>query len=85
MKMKTKLAALSLALGAVIASTTRAQEVLPRPEQPSGGKMGRTTKESTKDFPEEVHAPKGAPNILVILTNDVGLAGSNSRPLGGNT
>ena len=41
------IAALSLALGMAIALQATAQEVLPRPEQPFGGKIGRTTKEST--------------------------------------
>jgi arylsulfatase len=58
-----------------------AQEVLPRPEQPFGGKIGRTTKESTKDFPKELQAPKGAPNILLIMTDDVGFGATS--PFGG--
>jgi hypothetical protein len=56
MNTKTILTALSLALGAVIALPAGAQEVLPRPEQPFGGKIGRTTKDSVKDFPKEVTA-----------------------------
>ncbi len=78
--MKTKHIAslLSLVLGAAIAFPAGAQEVLPRPEQPFGGKLGRTSKESTKDFPKEVHAPKGAPNVLLILTDDVGFAASST-------
>jgi arylsulfatase A-like enzyme len=58
-----------------------AQEVLPRPEPPFKGHIGRTAKDSTSDFPQEVKAPKGAPNILVILTDDVGFAATN--PFGG--
>jgi arylsulfatase len=69
---------LSLVLTAAFASTAWAQEVLPRPEQPFGGKIGRTTKESVKDFPKVVEAPKGAPNILVILTDDVGFGASST-------
>ncbi len=61
--------------------TAAAQGVLPRPEQPFGGKIGRTTKESKPDFPKEVQAPKGAPNILVILTDDVGFGATT--PFGG--
>jgi arylsulfatase A-like enzyme len=72
------IAAISLALGAAIALPAGAQEVLPRPEQPFGGKIGRTTKESVKDFPKMVEAPKGAPNILVILTDDVGFGASST-------
>ena len=57
MKTKTILAVLSLALGAICAIPAGAQEVLPRPEQPFGGKIGRTAKESTPDFPKDVAAP----------------------------
>src|SRR5208283_4996268 len=55
-----------------------AQEVLPRPEQPFKGEIGRTTKESVKDFPQMVEAPNGAPNILLILTDDVGFGASST-------
>src|ERR1051326_101665 len=57
---------------------SQAQDILPRPEQPFGGKIGRTAKESVKDFPNEVHAPKGAPNILLVLTDDVGFGASST-------
>ena len=67
-----------LALAFGLATSGWAQEVLPRPEQPFGGKIGRTTKESTPDFPKEVTAPKGAPNVLVILTDDVGFGASST-------
>lgn len=42
-----------------------AQDVLPRPEQPFKGHIGRTARDSTPDFLTEVHAPNGAPNILL--------------------
>jgi hypothetical protein len=61
-----------------LAGNLLAQEVLPRPEPPFHGTIGRTTKESTKDFPKEVQAPKGAPNILLILTDDVGFGASST-------
>ena len=66
------LATVSIVLTSSFALRLRAQEVLPRPEQPFKGHIGRTVKDSTKDFPQEVKAPKGAPNILLILTDDVG-------------
>jgi arylsulfatase A-like enzyme len=58
--------------------TARAQEVLPRPPQPFNGYIGRTAKESTKDFPKEVKAPQGAPNVLLIITDDVGFGASST-------
>ena len=59
-------------------SPAKAQEVLPRPEQPFGGKIGRITQDSVKDFPKPVEAPKGAPNVLLILTDDVGFGASST-------
>ncbi len=67
-----------MALCALCASSASAQTVLPIPEQPFGGKIGRTTADSVKDFPKEVTAPKNAPNILVILTDDVGFGASST-------
>jgi arylsulfatase A-like enzyme len=56
----------------------QAQDVLPRPEQPFKGHIGRKAKDSVKDFPQEVTAPKGAPNVLLILTDDVGFGASST-------
>jgi arylsulfatase len=55
--------------------------VLPRPEQPFRGQIGLTAKDSKKDFPKEAKAPDGAPNVLLILTDDVGFAATT--PFGG--
>jgi arylsulfatase len=54
------------------------QEVLPQPQPPFKGKIGRTVKDSTPDFPKGVEAPKGAPNILLIMTDDVGFGASST-------
>ena len=54
------------------------QEVLPKPEPPFKGHIGRTVKDSTPDFPKGVEAPKGAPNVLLILTDDVGFGASST-------
>lgn len=41
------------------------------------GQIGPTTDRSTSDFPQPVAAPDGAPNIVIIMTDDVGFgAGS---------
>src|SRR6516164_1132513 len=55
-----------------------AQDTLPRPEPPFKGHIGRTAKDSVPDFPKEVQPPKGAPNILLILTDDVGYGASST-------
>jgi len=51
---------------------------LPAPEPPFHGKIGRTVKDSAPDFPKEVEAPKGAPNVLLILTDDVGFGATST-------
>ncbi|HEX6883446.1 MAG TPA: arylsulfatase [Planctomycetota bacterium] len=55
-----------------------AQEILPRPQEPFHGKAGRTSAESTPDFPQQLAAPEGAPNVLLILTDDVGFGASST-------
>src|SRR5512145_330341 len=54
------------------------QEVLPRPEPTFKGKIARTAQTSTRDFPKEVQAPAGAPNVLLILTDDVGFGATST-------
>jgi len=71
-------ATVSIALTSSFALPAWTQDVLPRPEQPFKGHIGRTVEESTKDFPQEVKAPKGAPNVLLILTDDVGFGASST-------
>jgi arylsulfatase len=75
----------SLLAVSAIASTTlpRAADaatspVLPQPEPPFQGKIERTLKGSVPDFPKGVEAPAGAPNVLLILTDDVGFGASST-------
>jgi arylsulfatase A-like enzyme len=42
------------------------------PVQPFKGKIGRTLKETTQSWPEQLKAPEGAPNVVWILLDDVG-------------
>ena len=67
-----------LSVALTIALPLAGQEVLPKPEPPFHGKIGRTVKDSTPDFPKGVEAPKGAPNILLILTDDVGFGAAST-------
>jgi arylsulfatase len=47
--------------------------VLPRPDFHFPGNVGRTYRDSDPpQFPQSVQAPKGAPNIVLILIDDVG-------------
>ena len=49
--------------------------VVPAPNPPPfKGKIGRTIDESTSDWPPLARAPKGAPNVLYIVLDDVGYA-----------
>ena len=45
---------------------------LPKPDPVFKGKIGETYKDSTPDYPHQVRAPKGAPNVLLVLLDDVG-------------
>jgi Sulfatase len=46
--------------------------VLPLPTPPFNGVIGKTYKESKEDWPKNPTPPAGAPNIVVILLDDVG-------------
>ncbi len=46
---------------------------LPLPQPPFKGKIGLTYKESQPDFPKPIKAPQKAPNVLLVLLDDVGL------------
>ncbi len=45
---------------------------LPKPDPAFKGKIGVTYQESTPSYPQPVKAPQGAPNVLLILLDDVG-------------
>ena len=49
-------------------------DVLPRPEPAFGGEIARTARESRPEQPPVRRAPAEAPNVLVILLDDVGYA-----------
>ena len=80
--------ALILAVCSCIAlsSPARAQDtppqagsaVLPIPQPQFGGVIGRKASESTPDFPKDVTAPKGAPNVLLIMTDDTGFGAAST-------
>jgi arylsulfatase len=53
-------------------------DALPKTQPAFAGKIGRTVKESTPDFPKEIQAPPGAPNVLLILTDDVGFGAAGT-------
>ena len=64
-----------VALFGAFASHSWAQEVLPFPPKPSGSIAGRTIQESIySPLPPQSHLPKNAPNIIIVLIDDVGPA-----------
>ena len=58
--------------GSASATITIDGKQLPPPPQKFEGKIGRTTAESKPYWPARVVPPKGAPNILLIMTDDAG-------------
>jgi len=45
---------------------------LPKPDPAFKGKIAETSKDSKPDYPQPIMARKGAPNVLLILLDDVG-------------
>jgi arylsulfatase A-like enzyme len=45
---------------------------IPRPDPEFKGTIGETLEDSMPSYPQPIKAPKGAPNVLVILLDDVG-------------
>ncbi len=75
MRQNTVKIIISLASGAACALPVGAQEILPFPPKPSGSIAGRTMQESVySPLPAQSHLPKSAPNILIVLIDDVGPA-----------
>lgn len=52
--------------------------VLPKIEGPFGGEIRRTADASRQALPDLIAPPKGAPNILLVLTDDVGFGASST-------
>jgi len=60
--------------GSPCATTTIDGRYLPPPPQPFKGEIELNALQSTPYWPARVVPPKGAPNILLIMTDDVGFA-----------
>ena len=67
---------LAIAIGALLLSAPAfAQESLPFPAKPSGSKAGPTIAASNySPLPARPHLPANAPNIVIIMLDDVGQA-----------
>src|SRR5262245_54026971 len=62
----------SLSLAQNAPTPTGGSAILPVPEPAFRGVIGRKASESKPDYPPAVAAPKGAPNVLLIMTDDTG-------------
>src|SRR5207247_4910502 len=54
------------------ATTTISGKQIPPPPMPFGGAINESVKDSKPYWPPRVVAPKGAPNILLVMTDDQG-------------
>jgi arylsulfatase len=73
------LAAAGLALPSIaLAADPDPGTVLPYPQPPFNGVINTTAADSKPDFPKGVTPPKGAPNVLLVLTDDVGFGASDA-------
>ena len=66
----------------LICAPALAQDQLPKPDPQFQGKVGDTYENSTPSYPLPVQAPAGAPNVLIILLDDVGFG--MCSPFGGS-
>ena len=52
--------------------------VLPMPSKPFNGTIGETYADSTPGTPQQLAAPEGAPNVVIVLLDDVGFGHSST-------
>jgi arylsulfatase len=64
--------------GSPSATTTIDGKQLPHPPFKFGGKIERNAANSKPYWPPRVEPPKGAPNVLLIMTDDAGFASSGT-------
>jgi arylsulfatase len=64
----------TLAVGVLLPVAGHAAEVLPRPPEPFAGKLDPARDKAVAAWPKQAKAPAGAPNVVVILLDDVGFS-----------
>ncbi|MCA9052786.1 MAG: sulfatase-like hydrolase/transferase, partial [Planctomycetaceae bacterium] len=57
---------------AIVSAAEPDRSRLPISLSPFEGNIGRTFEESKQDYPQPVQAPAGAPNVVLILIDDLG-------------
>ena len=75
MKRRHTVAAIGIVALLLSAAAVVAQDVLPFPTPPMGGKVGPTMQQSLHKWREQArHFPEDAPNILIVMLDDAGLS-----------
>jgi arylsulfatase len=69
---------LSAGMVALWMVTVAPAQILPKPDPPFRGKADIDPAKSTPDWPTPVTAPNGAPNVVLILLDDVGFAATST-------
>ncbi len=67
----------ALSILGILSAVAGAQESLPKPDPPFNGRIGATRDQSVPDWPKKPQAPSGAPNVIVILLDDVGFGATS--------
>lgn len=63
---------------AAMSTVGGAQEILPKADAPFTGKVDILARKSSPQFPAALSAPQNAPNILLILVDDVGFSATST-------
>jgi len=76
----TKIRRISAVIGGLLwlAATIWAADALPRPDSPFQGKIDPSRDKSKPDWPQRPAAAKGAPNVILILLDDVGFGATST-------
>lgn len=78
MKSRCLTSVLALMFVIYVSAVAFGQDVLPRPPQPFKGTVNLRARESKSDFPQPLKAPAGAPNVLLVLLDDVGFGATST-------
>ena len=78
MKRLSVVTALIMGTNALAAPIAAAETVLPKPPAPFKGKIGMRYSDSTPDFPAMLSAPQGAPNVVLVLLDDMGFGATGT-------
>jgi arylsulfatase len=72
--MKSQKVAWTLCVTVVIGSMFLGQTLQAGDDQPFGGKIAKKYEDSVESWPKSPRPPEGAPNVLILLLDDVGFA-----------